>query len=148
MTMSSITNGNGRAGAKGDLGATRSPVYSMSVEIKAGATGPTAGLTYDIYWCSSPSGTAATSNDGPDGVFTGSDVGLTAPDSNELGALLPVMSIPLVNTNDEIFRMTRQFIPPLRYGFPVFVNSSGQTTSTTGTDHDITIYPITVNTAQ
>lgn len=146
MTMSSVADTNGRAGAKGDLGATRAPLWTYSSEIKAGATGPSGTApTYDFYWCSSPSATAATDNDGPDGVFTGSDVALTAPSAEELGGLLFIGSVPLTTTNDEIFRKTWVFAPPHRYGFPVFVNNSNQTDSTTGTDHSIVLTPQTHN---
>src|SRR5690349_5456224 len=77
LTLTSLANDAGREGGKGDLGANWACQHSVLFETKC-ASAPTNGNAVELYWASSTSGTAGTSNAG--GNLTGADAAVTAPD--------------------------------------------------------------------
>jgi hypothetical protein len=139
LTCTSVTNNNGRQGAKGDLGETRSRYYMASVTFSVGSAA-TAGNEIEVYWAASPSATAGTSNpggtSGTDATFN------TTPDEYKMQLQ---MIGSLVLSNNAGTGVQRQnlgpFIPRFRYGMPVVVNKSGQTLGSTAADHTVTLYP-------
>ena len=145
FTMSSIADAAGQTAKKGDLGTPRATLYVMEIVVKSNVA-PTAGGTYDIYWCNSRSVTDATDNAG-NGDFTGSDAAFTV-DTNSLADLDFITSVVCSADATTVFRKFVEFVPQTQWGFPVFVNNSGQTTGTTGTDHHVKIYPQVLNATQ
>lgn len=140
LTCTSVTNGNGRQGAKGDLGATRAKQYALQVTFSVGSAA-TAGLEIEIYWAGSPSATAGTSNpggtSGTDATFN------TTPD--EYKAQLQFVGALVLSNNAGTGVQTQNlgpFTPRFRYGMPVIVNKSGQTLGGTAGDHAVTLTPM------
>lgn len=139
MTFASITNNNGRQGAKGDLGANRAPIWDVFFTSSVGVAA-TAGNMIEVYWASSDSATAGTDNpaglSGTDATFN------TTPD--EYKAQLIFLG-GLVLSNNAGTGIQKQwlmpFSPPHRYGMPVIVNKSGQTMGATEGDHTLTFVP-------
>lgn len=143
LDASSLANDAARQGAKGDLGATRAPLFVVTCQIRTGGTAPTAGEVVRVFWSSSPSATAGTENDGG---ASGADAAYTGYSSNlndSLRDLISLGEIPLTNLTNQIhIAVIGSFKPPARYGMPIIVNRSGQTLHATGTDHRITLRPI------
>lgn len=126
IDLTSIANGAARQGAKADLGATRPARYAVKVGIEFDVA-PTAGTEVHFYWSASASGTAATGNDGG---ASGSDGAYKAGEEAEWVKQLVYMG-SLVCTADaatvvQMQTVNSAFVPPERYGQPVFLNSSGQ----------------------
>lgn len=59
LTLTSVTNGNGRQGAKGDLGANRARLWEVLFTSSVGSAA-TAGNEIELYWGASESATAGT----------------------------------------------------------------------------------------
>lgn len=138
ITLTSITNGNGRQGAKGDLGASRARIWDV---LFTGAVGSaaTAGNTLDLYWAASDSGTAGTDN--PGGT-SGTDATFNTTPSEYAAQLLFIGSLVLSNNaGTGVQKQWLSFVPPCRYGMPVVINSSGQTLSATGGNFLIRLIP-------
>jgi hypothetical protein len=126
LDLTSLADGAGRQGEKGDLGATRAAGYACFLRWETN-TAPAAGTRVDVYWSSSISATAANDNAGG---CTGADAAWPA-DSNEDEWALQLMLIgSLVMTNDattiQVGCINPYFTPPTRYGMPVVDNNSGQ----------------------
>lgn len=143
MTMASIAVDAARQGAKGDLGATRAARFAITVEINMNVA-PTAGDILEFYWSSSPSGTAATQNDGAasgsDAAYTGSAGG--SVDETKV-QLIWVGSLVLTDDADTVVQQsTFVFSPPQRYGMPVLVNKADQALEGDDDSHRITLTPI------
>jgi hypothetical protein len=141
LTCTSVTNNNGRQGAKGDLGATRARYYMAQVTFSVGSAA-TNGNEIEVYWAASPSATAGTSNpggtSGTDATFN------TTPDEYKLQ--LQLIGSLVLSNNAGTGVQTQNigpFIPRYRYGMPVVVNKSGQTLGSTAGDHTVTLYPWT-----
>lgn len=138
LTSASITSGNGRQGAKGDLGADRAPLMVMTINWAAGSA-VTNGNTADYYWAASSSATAGTDNPGG---LSGTDATFNTTPSEYSKQLDFIGSLNCSN-NAGTGVQTQKFIfaPKQRYGMPVIVNSSGQTMSATESNFSITIEP-------
>lgn len=139
LTCTSVTNGNGRQGAKGDLGATRAESYDALLTFSVGSAA-TNGTQIELYWASSPSATAGTSNpggtSGTDATFN------TTPDEYKLQ--LQFIGSMVLSNNASTGVQTQwigPFVPKHRYGMPVVYNKSGQTLGSTAGDHTVTLYP-------
>lgn len=130
LLLENIANNAARQGAKADLGATRARLYAVVVGIEFN-TAPTAGNVVEVFWASSPSGTAGTGNTGGAG---GSDAAYKAGEEDEWKKQLMYLGA-LVATNDgnttPQYQVIGYFTPPDRYGMPVVVNKSGQTLNAT-----------------
>ncbi len=140
LTCTSLADDAAREGAKGDLGSTRARRYHVYFEIKP-TSAPTAGELIDLYWSSSSSATAATSNtgdaDGTDSAFQASiaDVDVRVRNLTFIGAL---------SVTDDATAQSTEFVfePGQRYGMPIVINRSGVAFSATGTDHKVVLTPI------
>lgn len=140
MTFASITNGNGRQGAKGDLGANRARLWSLTIDWAAGSAVTAPNQPVDVYWSASSSGTAGTGNTGG---ASGTDATFNTTPSEYAAQLQYVGSIQLSNNGGTgVQRQTFVFSPPKRYGQPVAVNSSGQTASATEGNFQIVLEPM------
>lgn len=141
-TGKSVTNGNGRQGVKGDLGAAWARRWSVMLTSAVGSAA-TAGLEIELYWAPSDSATAGTNN--PGGV-SGTDATFNTTPSEYKRQLIPIGSLILSNNaGTGVQKQYFDFYPPTRYGSPVMVNSSGQTLSGTDADHTITMTPVEEN---
>ena len=124
LDLTALANNAARQGVKGDLGATRSPTFSVRVGIEIDVA-PTAGVAVEFYCAASSSGPAATGNDGG---TTGADAAYADPDEWKrqliyIGALFATAD---ASTVVQIQTINEAFMPPTRYGMPVVVNKSGQ----------------------
>ena len=131
MTIDSLTTGAAGQGAKGDLGATRAPTFSVEFMIDTGGTAPAVGETVDLYWAASNNATAGNNN--PGGA-SGTDAAYTGIGSAEVGEsvaeLLFVGSLVCVDEPDTNLRTYFTLAPSERYGMPVVVNNTAQTLGT------------------
>lgn len=141
-TFTSVTNGNGRQGAKGDLGTSKTGMYMMKITSSVGSAA-TAGLSMDVYWGGSPNATAGSDNPGG---LSGTDATFNTTPTEYAAQLQFVGS--LVLSNNAGTGVQTQMIGPFplnfRYGMPAVINSSGQTSGGTAGDHTITIYPVNI----
>jgi hypothetical protein len=132
INLGSLANGDGRAGAEYDFGATFASRVRIQADLDFNAA-PTAGNTVDIYWSSSINGTDY------DGECTGSDAAYDSED--DMKRLHYVGSLVASNdTNPHI--QSWVFYLPARYGLPVVSNQSGQALTSTGTDQIVTVTPL------
>jgi hypothetical protein len=139
LTLTSVSNNNGRQGAKGDLGQYRPrrwvPFVTSSV-----ASAATAGTEIEFYWAASRNATAGTDNpggtSGTDATFN------TTPDEYKTQL---IFLGSLVLSNNAGTAVQKQclpaFEPPLRYGMPVVVNKSGVALGGTAADHSFILIP-------
>lgn len=138
LTCTSVTNGNGRQGAKGDLGANRARIHDVLFTSSVGSA-PTAGNEIELWWAPSDSATAGTDNpggtSGTDATFN------TAPDEFKQ-QLQFIGALTLTNSaGTGVQKEYLSFVPKCRYGMPVVVNKSGQTLGSTAADHTVTLIP-------
>lgn len=138
LTCTSVSNGNGRQGAKGDLGANRARIWDVLLTSSVGSAA-TAGLEIELYWAASDSGTAGTDNpggtSGTDATFN------TTPDEYKQQLIFIGSLVLSNNASTGIQKQWLSFVPPCRYGMPVVVNKSGQTLGGTAGDHTVTLTP-------
>jgi len=132
LTLTSLADGNGRAGDEHDFGATYSGLVRIQLELDFNAA-PTAGEVVDVYWASSADGTDY------DGEVSGSDAAYN--DENDMKRLNYVGSLVCTNDTDPQIQSWLYFLPA-RYGVPVVSNQSGQALTATGTDQILTVTPI------
>lgn len=132
LTLTSLANGDGRAGDEHDFGATHAARIRVSLEVDFNVA-PTAGNTMDVYWSSSHDGTDY------DGECTGTDAAYNSED--DMARLHYVGSLSASNdTNPQ--RASWVLFLPARYGLPVVSNQSGQALTATGTDQIVTVTPL------
>ena len=126
MDLGALANGSAWQGAKGDLGATRAAQYAVRVGIELDVSLAAAGYI-EVYWSSSPSATAATSNTGG---ASGTDAAYTdGVDSHkEHLQFIGTLHLPLTADLDILYDgiINGGFSPSERYGMPVVINRSGQ----------------------
>lgn len=138
LTLTSVTNNNGRQGAKGDLGADRARIWDVLFTASVGSAA-TAGNEIELWWAASDSATAGTDNpggtSGTDATFN------TTPDEYKLQLIFIGSLILSNNAGTAIQKQYLAFVPPCRYGMPVVVNKSGQTLGATAGDHTVTLTP-------
>jgi hypothetical protein len=132
ITLTSLANGDGRAGDEHDFGATHAPRVRVSLEVDFNVA-PTAGLTMDVYWSSSHDGTDY------DGECSGADAAYNSED--DMKRLHYVGSLVASNDTDPQ-RASWVLFLPARYGLPVVSNQSGQALTATGTDQIVTVTPL------
>jgi len=127
ISLGGLANAAARQGAKGDFGATMANSYSVELAVDA-ATAPTVGGTYDLYFGGSHSSVAGTDNPGgmigADSAYTGvktAEISESVPQLDFIGSLVTVDFANIVQ------RAYFTYTPHLRYGAPVVVNNSGQT---------------------
>lgn len=138
ITLTSVTDGNGRQGAKGDLGANRARVWDVEFTSSVGSAA-TAGNQIELWWGASTSATAGTDNPGG---LSGTDATFnTTPDEYKKQLIYIGSLILSNNASTGIQKQYLSFVPPCRYGMPVVVNKSGQTLGSTATDHTLTFIP-------
>lgn len=132
LGLTSLANGAGRMGAKVDLGANFTELYSARLTCKLAST-PTAGNRIRIALAFSHDNTKF-----PGGV-TGSDAAYT--DTDLLRQLVELRSMPVDNStaSQVIIVMTRALG---RYVAPVIFDESGQAFSGTGSDHEFALVPL------
>lgn len=139
LTCTSVTNGNGRQGAKGDLGQYRARRWLVEFTSSVGSAA-TAGNEIELYWAPSTSATAGTDNPGG---LSGTDATFnTTPDEYKLQLIFLGSLILSNNAGTAIQKQYFFFEPPARYGSPAVVNKSGQTLGSTAGDHTVTLTPI------
>jgi hypothetical protein len=147
LTPTSVTDGNGRQGAKGDMGntggsdgTTRARLWDVLFTSSVGVAA-TAGKEIELWWSPSDSATAGTDNAAGD-VVSGTDATFNTTPDEHTKQLVQIGSLILSNnTGTAIQRQWFTFSPPQRYGSPVIVNHSGQTLGATATDHTLTFIP-------
>lgn len=138
LTCTSVTNGNGRQGAKGDLGANRARIWDALFTSSVGSAA-TAGNEIELWWAASDSGTAGTDNPGN---TSGTDATFNTTPAEYKQQLIFIGSLILSNNaGTGIQKQYLSFVPPCRYGMPVVINTSGQTLGATAGDHTVTLTP-------
>lgn len=132
LTLTSLADGDGRAGDEHDFGATFPVSVRIAIEVDFNAA-PTAGEVVNVYWSSSHDGTDY------DGECTGTDAAYNSED--DARRLWWVGALHASNdTNPQIASWV--FYLPARYGLPVVINQSGQALTSTGTDQVVTVTPL------
>lgn len=143
LSLESLATGNAAQGAKGDLGATRAAQFTAELFLETGAAAPASGVTYDIYWAPSNNATAGSENpggtSGTDAAYTG-----TAGDSvaDSVAQLQFLGSLVCTSDAQVIQQQSFTLSPPTRYGMPVIVNNSAQTSETNDDEHKFVLTPI------
>lgn len=132
LTLTSLANGNGRAGDEHDFGVTFAQRVRISLEVDFNVA-PTAGQVMQVFWASSHDGTSY------DGEATGSDAAYNSED--DARRLHPVGTLSASNDTDPQ-RASWVFFLPARYGLPVVFNQSGQALTATGTDQKVIVTPL------
>lgn len=132
ITLTSLANGDGRAGDEHDFGATFAARLRIALEVDFNVA-PTAGLTMDVYWSSSHDGTDY------DGECSGADAAYNSED--DMKRLHYVGSLFASNDTDPQ-RASWVIFTPARYGLPVISNQSGQALTAVGTDQIVTVTPL------
>ena len=143
MDMGGLADDAAWQGAKGDLGALRATEYAVRVGIELDVDLAAAG-SVEVYWSSSPSGTAATSNTGG---ASGANEAYTAGVNSQLEhlTLLGVLYLPATCDDDIGYdAVIGVFTPPSRYGMPVVVNKSGQAFEVTADKIFVALIPLVV----
>jgi hypothetical protein len=141
LNLGALANAAARQGDKVDLGATRARQYAVRIGIELDVDLAAAG-TIDVYWSSSPSGTAATGNtggaSGAEGAYTvGTTVGL------EQLMLIGVFPLKSGLLDDTCYQgVIGMFTPPERYGSPVVVNNSSQALEAAADTMYVALIPI------
>lgn len=132
ITLTSLADDGGRAGASHDFGADFPTRCIVTLELDFNVA-PTAGERVDLFWASSIDGTNF------DAEVTTADEAFTEANNVRLKLIGS-----LICTNDtDPQRTSWLFYLPARYGKPVIVNKSGQALTATGTDQKITVTPLT-----
>lgn len=134
LTLTSLADGDGRAGDEHDFGADF-PARARFEIVLDFNTAPTenAGNTVDCYWSSSQDGTNY------DGECSGADEAFNSEAT--AGRLHWVGSLQVSNDTDPQ-RTSFVFTMPARYGLPVVMNQSGVALTATGTDQIVKITPL------
>lgn len=132
LTLTSLANGDGRAGDLHDFGDPFPRRIQLVMELDFNS-GPTAGYVVNLYWASSHDGTDF------DGECTGSDSAYNAEE--DMRRLYYVGSLICTNDTDPQ-RQSWVFELPARYGLPVVSNQSGVALTSTGTNQIVTVIPL------
>lgn len=139
LTLTSVTNGNGRQSAKADLGANWARKYAVLFTSSVGSAA-TAGNEIELWWAPSTSATAGTDNPG---ALSGTDATFNSTPDEYKQQFVFVGS--LVLSNGAGTAVQKQYFPlrPIaRYGMFVVVNKSGQTLGSTASDHEVRLTPV------
>lgn len=142
LTMKNIATAAYQQSAKFDFGANFAHLWSADLTNKF-ASAPTAGLTCKVWIGYSSSGTAATGNvgncTGSDAAYAGYSGGTAA---QSLLQLDPLGQMVLDANAGPQSGQLAQFVPKKRYGYVVWQNASGKTTTNVDADHVLTLSPV------
>jgi len=135
ITLASLANAAGRIGAAVDNTSLRAERGIVFVQIKTGATGPTAGRQYRIYLVRRSNDSGGGSNDiSDDGLGTTDAAVSTEPTMAEC-----IGAITLTTAANTTYRKSFP-VRDLSAVFSIVVwNDSAQTVSTTAGDHDLQV---------
>ena len=141
LDLTGLANAAARQGAKGDLGATRAAMFAVRVGVELDVDLTAAGSIF-VYWSSSPSATAATSNtggaSGSDGAYTD---GVNSHKENL--EFLGTLTLPATADDDILYdAVIGVFSPKERYGMPVVINASGQALEAAADKMYVSLIPI------
>jgi hypothetical protein len=132
LTLTSLADGNGRAGDEHDFGATHPQRIRISLEVDFNVA-PTAGEVMEVFWASSHDGTDY------DGEVSGTDAAYNSEDDAKR---LHYVGVLVASNDTDPQRASWVFFLPARYGAPVVFNQSGQALTATGTDQILTVTPL------
>lgn len=132
MTLASLADDAGRAGAKHDFGSPWPTRARLEFECVF-TTAPTAGERVDLYWASSSDGTNF------DAEVTGSDAAFTEADA----VRLDLIGALIVTNDTNTQRDSWIFYLPARYGVPVVINKGGYAFSATASNNKLNVVPLT-----
>lgn len=138
ITLTSVANGNGRQGAKGDLGAfwARTWVVMLVADLAAAGTNDT---ELELYSGESPSATAGTDNPGG---LSGTDATFNTTPTEYKKQLTPIGGLAVsANAGTALQKQLFEFVPKCRYQSPVVVNRSGQALGATAGNFEIRFIP-------
>ena len=142
IDLSALANAGARQGVKGDLGAVRAAMFAVRVGVELDVDLTAAGYI-EVYWSSSPSATAATSNTGG---ATGADGSYTDGVNSHKEHLQFIGALTLPATCDDDIGydgiINSGFAPAERYGMPIVINRSGQALEAAAQTMFITLIPI------
>jgi hypothetical protein len=141
MDIGGLANAGAWQSAKADLGETRAAQYAVRIGIELDVDLSAAG-TVEVYWSSSPSGTAATGNTGG---ASGANEAYTAGVNSQLEnlQLIGILALPATCDDDICYQaQIGVFTPPERYGSIVLVNKSGQALEATADTMYVALIPI------
>jgi hypothetical protein len=128
--------------AKFDFGANFAGDWYADLLTKFGSA-PTANLYVDLWIGYSGSATAGTDNwggcTGADGAYSGYSGGTAAQSLLQLDYL---GRMPLDANTTQQGRVGPAFTPKNRYGYVVWYNASGQTTTNVDADHVVSLRPV------
>ena len=136
-----LANAGAWQSAKTDLGATRAANYAVRLGVEFDVDLAAIG-SIEVYWSSSPSGTAATGNTGG---ASGANEAYTVSTTVALEHLQPlgVMYLKSGLLDDTCYQaQIGIFTPAERYGSIVLVNKSGQALEATADTMYIALIPI------
>ncbi len=130
IDLTDVAAGAAEEGAKADLGSEFARQHLVYVGIEFDVA-PTAGDLVELWWAGSPHATAANANpggtDGVGGTYTGTagdgDADLSKLQLQYLGSLIATADAATVV---QYQTMPTFFVPKLRFGMPVVVNSADQ----------------------
>jgi len=135
ITFGSVTNGAGRICDVIDNTTIRANSGLVFVQIKSGATGPNNGSQYRVYLVRRSDDTTGSPNDISDDSLGTADAAV----STEPSAAECIGAITLTNTANFTFKKSF-IIRDLSPKFSIVLwNASGQTVSTTSSDHDLQV---------
>jgi hypothetical protein len=132
-----------RQSAKIDFGANWDMEYHAALKTKVGGT-PAAGNTVDLWIGFSDDATAGNNNwancTGADGAYSGYSGGSAAQSVLQLDR---IGSLKLDANAGPQEGIVGSFVPRARYGYIVWYNGSGQTTTNVDADHQVQLLPVT-----
>ena len=137
MTLASIAEDAGRAGASGDLGIKFAGRHLVTVEINMDLA-PTAGGCIELYWA------ASRDNATFPGGATGGNIAYKPGEEDEWKKQLMLIGCLVVtNDADAVLQIaTFQMSTPARYGSPVIINKTDQAFEGDEDSHQITLTPL------
>ncbi len=145
MDLDSLGVGLGYQGAKADLGSAFARQHLVYVGFEFDVA-PTSGDLVEVWWAGSPITTAGSANPGGttglDAAYAG-----TASDSLADSKLSLQYLGTLIATADAAtvvqYATLPFFVPKLRYGMPVVINSADQIFEQDGVEHLVALIPYT-----
>ncbi len=138
LTLTSLANGSGREGAKGDLyDATYGLPEYVEIRFESQMTStPTAGNEVELWIGESDNATAGTDNPG---TLTGADAAVSSPNAAKLQCVQAGSLVLMANTNVQKTRMV--YRPACRYVIPLVVNNGGVAQGSTAGNHVLVFTP-------
>lgn len=144
ISLESLTQNSAAQGAKGDMEITAerwANKYLVEHVMETGGSAPTKGGSYELWWAASVSPSAGSNN--PGGT-SGTDSAYKAGEVDEWKVQLIFIG-RLIVTGDANTIMRQYFkdvVLPARWGMPVVVNKTDQTSAADHNEHYIKFHPI------